>query len=112
MAKIPKAIYAQEKKKAACEKAKAVVEKMRAMKLKQADKKMEDSIKEILTYCDFPSEHWIRIRTNNVIERQNREIRRCTRVVGSVLDGNPLSCWSVPDCAMWLAPPSGATRNT
>ena len=30
----------------------------------------------------FPSEHWTRIRTNNVIERLNREIRR-TRVVGS-----------------------------
>ena len=28
-----------------------------------------------LTYCDFPSEHWTRIRTNNVIERLNREIR-------------------------------------
>ena len=37
------------------------------------------------TYCDFPSEHWSRIHTNNVIERLNREIRRRTRVV----DGNP-----------------------
>ena len=45
-------------------------------------------IEETLTYCDFPSEHWIRIRTNNVIERLNREIRRRTRVVGSFPDGN------------------------
>ena len=30
-------------------------------------KKVEDSIEETLTYCDFPSEHWTRIRTNNVI---------------------------------------------
>ena len=37
---------------------------------------------------DFPSEHWTRIRTNNVIERLNREIRRRTRVVGSFPDGN------------------------
>ena len=36
----------------------------------------------------FPSEHWTRIRTNNVIERLNREIRRRTRVVGSFPDGN------------------------
>jgi len=40
------------------------------------------------SYCDFPSEHWTRIRTNNVIERLNREIRRRTRVVGSFPDGN------------------------
>ena len=46
------------------------------------------SIEETLTYCDFPSEHWTRIRTNNVIERLNREIRRRTRVVGSFPDGN------------------------
>ena len=45
-----------------------------------------DGIEETLTYCDFPSEHWTRIRTNNVIER--REIRRRTRVVGNFPDGN------------------------
>ena len=39
-------------------------------------------------YCDFPSEHWAKIRTNNVIERMNREIRRRTRVVGAFPDGN------------------------
>ena len=45
-------------------------------------------MEEPLTCCDFPSEHWTRIRTNNVIERLNREIRRRTRVVGSFSDGN------------------------
>ena len=69
-------------------KAKAVVEELRSMKLKEAAKKVEDGIEETLTYCDFPSEHWTRIRTNNVIERLNREIRRRTRVVGSFPDGN------------------------
>ena len=61
---------------------------LRSMKLKEAAKKVEDGIEETLTYCDFPSEHWIRIRTNNVIERLNREIRRRTRVVGTFPDGN------------------------
>ena len=88
VAKMLKAIHAQESKKAAREKAKAVVEELRSMKLKEAAKKVEDSIDETLTYCDFPSEHWTRIRTNNVIERLNREIRRRTRVVGSFPDGN------------------------
>ena len=88
VAKKPKAIHAQEGKKAARQKAKAVVEELRAMKLKEAARKVEDGIEETLTYCDFPSEHWTRIRTNNVIERLNREIRRCTRVAGSFPDGN------------------------
>ena len=83
-----KAIHAQENKKAAREKAKAVVEQLRSMRPKEAAKKVEDGIEETLTYCDFPSEHWTRIRTNNVIERLNREIRRRTRVVGSFPDGN------------------------
>lgn len=39
------------------------------------------------TYMDFPSQHWLKIRTNNVIERMNREIRRRTRVVGTFPDG-------------------------
>ena len=87
VAKMLKAIHAQESKKAAREKAKAVVEELRAMKLKEAAKKVEDGIEETLTYYDFPSEHWVRIRTNNLIERLNREIRRRTRVVGSFPDG-------------------------
>ena len=84
-----KSIHAQESKKAAREKAKAVVAELNAMKLKEAAKKVEDGIEETLTYCgDFPSEHWTRIRSNNVIERLNREIRRRTRVVGCFPDGN------------------------
>ena len=88
VAKMLKAIHAQESKKASREKAKAVVAELRAMKLKEAAKKIEDSVEETLTYCDFPSEHWTRIRTNNVIERLNREIRRRMRVVGCFPDGN------------------------
>lgn len=83
-----KAIHAQESKEAARKKAKDVVEQLRAMKLKEAAKKVEDGIEETLTYMDFPSQHWLKIRTNNVIERMNREIRRRTRVVGAFPDGN------------------------
>ena len=58
------------------------------MKRKEAAKKVSESIDETLTYYDFPSEHWMKIRTNNTIERLNREIRRRTRVVGTFPDGN------------------------
>ena len=37
---------------------------------------VEDGIEDPPTSCEFPSEHWTRIRTNNVIERLNQEIRR------------------------------------
>ena len=67
------------------------MEQLRSTKLKEAARKVEDGTEETLTYCDFPSEHWTRIRTNNVIERLNREIRRRTRVVGS-FQGNPKFC--------------------
>ena len=83
-----KAVHAQESKKAAREKARAVVEELRAMKRKEAAKKAEDGVEETLTYCEFPFEHWTGIRSNDVIERLNREIRRRTRVVGSFPDGN------------------------
>lgn len=83
-----KAIHAQENKKAAREKAKIVIAELKNMKLKEAAKKVEEGIEETMTYYDFPSEHWTRIRTNNMIERLNREIRRRTRVVGCFPDGN------------------------
>lgn len=88
VAKMLKAIHAQESKLASLEKAKAVVEALREMKLKEAAKKIDDGVEETLTYTAFPFEHWTRIRTNNVIERLNKEIRRRTRVVGSFPDGN------------------------
>jgi len=88
VAKMLKAIHAQESKDASLEKSKAVIEALIKMKLKEAAKKVEASIEETLTYTNFPFEHWLRIRTNNAIERVNREIRRRTMVVGCFPDGN------------------------
>lgn len=83
-----KAIHSQEDKQAAREKAKMVVDKLREMKLSTAAKKLEDGIEETLTYMEFPVQHWHRIRTNNLTERVNREVRRRTRSIGAFPDGN------------------------
>ena len=82
-----KAIHAQEDKEAARQKAILVTEKLRKMKLDAVAKFVEESVEETLSYMDFPSEHWRKIRTNNGLERIMKEIRRRTRVVGSFPDG-------------------------
>ena len=87
VAKMLKAIHAQEDREAALEKAKAVVEKLRKMKLTKAAGKVDEYITETLTYMSFPEQHWTRIRTNNTLERLNREIKRRTKVVGTFPDG-------------------------
>ena len=74
-------------KEAAREKVASVVAKFREMKLSAAAKKVEDGVDETLTYMDFPTEHWTRIRTNNVTERVNREIKRRTKAIGAFPDG-------------------------
>jgi transposase-like protein len=83
-----KAIHAQENKKAAREKAAQVVDKLKAMRLEKAAQIVASGCDETLSYYDFPSVHWRNIRTNNPLERLNREIRRRTRVVGSFPDGH------------------------
>jgi putative transposase len=83
-----KAIHAQEDREAAKEKTRSVVAKLREMKLAKAADLVESGVDETLSYYDFPSEHWRSIRTNNPMERINREIRRRTRVVGAFPDGN------------------------
>ena len=82
-----KAIHAQEDREAAARKAAEVVEKLTAMKLTKAAQILREGSAETMSYYAFPSEHWRSLRTNNPLERINREIRRRTRVVGAFPDG-------------------------
>jgi putative transposase len=82
-----KAIHASEDIAAAREKAIRVIEKLRGLGLTRAAELVEAAVEETLTYYAFPEEHWRRIRTNNPLERILREIRRRTRVVGALPDG-------------------------
>ena len=83
-----KAIHAMESREASERKAAEVADELESMGLEGAEKAVRDGCAETLTYTRFPAAHWRRIRTNNAIERLNREIRRRTRVVGTFPDGN------------------------
>lgn len=48
----------------------------------RAGELLEDAEADALAYLDFPYEHHVRLRTNNVQERANEEIKRRTKVVG------------------------------
>jgi transposase-like protein len=82
-----KAIHAQENREAAQEKAATVAEELRQQKLRKAAELIETHIDETLSYYSFPDSHWLKIRTNNPLERIMKEIRRRTRVVGAFPDG-------------------------
>lgn len=82
-----KAIHAMESREASEAKALEVASELEASRLGEAAKAVREGYAETLTYTRFPAAHWRRIRTNNAIERLNREIRRRTRVVGTFPDG-------------------------
>ena len=85
-----KAIFAMESRETALAKAEQVATEMEGRRLKAAVDCLREGIGETTTYLlpEFPDGHRRRIRTNNMIERLNREIRRRTRVVGGFPDGN------------------------
>ena len=86
VARMLKAIHAQEDRKAAQAKATEIVQRLKEMKLRTAAE-LDQRVGETLTYYGYPSTHWRQLRTNNPLERIIREIRRRTRVVGSFPDG-------------------------
>lgn len=51
---------------------------------------LEENFEEGLTFYKFPRSHWRKIRTVNVVERLNREIKRRTKV--AVLFPNEAAC--------------------
>jgi putative transposase len=88
VARMLKAIHAQENRRSAQAKATEIVERLKEMKLRIAAELVEQKVSETLTYYAYPSTHWRQLRTNNPLERIIREIRRRTRVVGAFPDGN------------------------
>ena len=83
-----KAIHAQESREAAESKSEDVINKLKEMKLKAAAELVEQSLHKTLTYYAYPSQHWLKIKTNNPMKRLLKEARRRTKVVGAFPDGN------------------------
>ena len=85
-----KAIFAQENRESAMAKAGTVAGEMEERKLKSAANCLREGVGETTTYLlpEFPANHGIKLRTNNMIERLNKEIRWRTRVVGGFPDSN------------------------
>jgi transposase-like protein len=88
LAAMLKAIHAQESREAAEAKAKDVVAKLKAMKLKAAAELVDDKVHETLTFYAYPSQAWIKLKTNNPMERLLKEARRRTKVVEAFPDGH------------------------
>ncbi len=86
VARMLKAIHAQEDAASAMAKNAEVVTKLKVMKLTRAADLVAKHGHETLTYFSFPSNHWRQIKTNNPLERIIREIRRRTRIVGAFPD--------------------------
>lgn len=66
-----------------------MVEKVNSKRLKEVAERVEDGIDESMPYCDFPNEYGTHVWITNVIEWQDREIRRCAHVAISFPDGDP-----------------------
>lgn len=58
------------------------------MKTQPSRRKVVVCVCQTTSSQESPREHWRVLRTNNPLERLNREIRRRTRVVGAFPDGH------------------------
>lgn len=74
-ARVPRAVFAEEDPAMAC----AMYQAARGL----ISRLSRDAAADALAHLDFPAGHRRRIRTNNVQERLNREIKRRSRVVQS-----------------------------
>ena len=79
-----------ENRESAMAKAGTVAGEMEERKLKSAANRLREGVGETAACLlpGFPANHGIKLRTDNMIERLNKEIRRRTRVVGGFPDSN------------------------
>jgi transposase-like protein len=76
-----KTIFSQTSQQAATEALHKAVEVLRG-KYPAAAAVVEEAEHDVLSYMAFPEKHWRQLHSTNPLERQNKEIRRRTDVVG------------------------------
>lgn len=96
-----KAVHAQESLAASARKAREVAGSLRTSKLSDAARVFEEGYIETRACARFPPEHWRMIRTNNGIERLNRETERRTKAVASFPDGEAAAMLAAARCSTW-----------
>ena len=90
MGGVLEAVFAQENRESAIAKAGTVAGETEERKLKAAANRLRGGVGETAACLlpGFPANHGIKLRTDNMIERLNKEIRRRTRVVGGFPDSD------------------------
>jgi transposase-like protein len=64
------------------ERLQALADELNDKRYRKAANTIERFIPGLLSYTAFPKEHWKKIRTTNMMERMNKELKRRTRVAG------------------------------
>ena len=76
-----RSVFAQQSKEAVLEQWDQV-SAMLAAKFPRAAELMVKASEDVLAFRHFPSQHWKKVWSTNLLERVNEEIKRRTRVVG------------------------------
>jgi len=56
------------------------------MKIRIQDKFLSDNLGDVMNFLAFPVHHDHKIRSTNVLERFNKEVKRRTKVIGAFSD--------------------------
>lgn len=67
---------------------------------------IERFLPDLLNYMSAPFEHWTRIRTTNLLERVNKELKRRSRVIGAFQMIAP--SFVSPVLSSWISMKSGS----
>ncbi len=79
-----------------------VAEKLDQMGFDKAADTVEPFMVDVGNYRAFPPSHWKRIRTTNMVERINAEIKRRTKVVGAFPSVDSLLRLVIPILSVWM----------